>query len=173
MSETWYSFTVAFLGHLLAIAGIAVGYPLALVAIGVAPVLLDYLYSLAVVATLFMCGGAKLELLNRLFFLKPVELPDDAEAPRPVPKIVPPKPYPIRLARFLGVAPSELKNTRSRTGSSMKFWTSLSTFIRHESKPRVLIRFILERIRRAVRDRGRLGPFKSGKGSASRPPRSK
>ena len=143
----------------------AVGFPLAFVAIGVAqgyatgdslPVtsLLECLYFIAAVVTVIMCAGTLLVLLNRLFPPKPVELPDDdlsSESSRPVRKIVPPKPYRVRLARFLGVAPSELENRRSPTESNMKFWTSLTAIIRHGPKPPALIRFFLERIRRAVR----------------------
>jgi hypothetical protein len=155
---------MSFPRNLLFIAGIAVAFPCVLAGIGVAQcyasgdslsvtVLLECLYFLAAVATVVICAGTMLLLLNRLFPPKSVDLSDDTlspEALRHVREIVPPKPYRIRLARFLGVAPSELENTRSKTGSRMKFWTSLTTFVRHGPKPTALIRFFLKRIRRAI-----------------------
>ncbi len=154
---------MSFLRNILIITGIGVGFPAALVGIGVAQcyasggslsvtVLLDCLCFIGAVATVFMCAGTMLLLLNRFFPPQPVRLPDDTpspEAPRPVRKNAPPKPYRIRLARFLGVAPSEVGST-PQAKSSMRFWTSLTTFVRHGPKPRALIRFFLERIRRVV-----------------------
>jgi hypothetical protein len=163
---------MSLLRNVLIVAGIALGFPVALVGIGVAhcyasggslsvTVLLDCLCFIAGAATVFMGGATVLLLFDRFFPQRPIRVPDDAPLsqaplpgpktvpPKPVPEMTPPKPYRIRLARFLGVAPSDLGNT-SQTKSGMRFWTSLTTFVRHGPKPRVLIRFFLERIRHAV-----------------------
>ncbi len=155
---------MSLLRHLLLIAGVAIGFPLTLVSIGAAhcyaneeslsvATLGECLYFLTGVATVFMCVGVTLLLLNRLFTLEPVDLPDDDSltfVPCPGRQISLPKPYRIRLARFLGIPPSDLDSTRCGARSNMTFWTSATTFIRRGPKPPALIRFFLEQIRRVV-----------------------
>ena len=156
---------MSILRHLLFLTGIAIGFPLALMAIGVwhcyangdslsAIALVECLYFVAVAATVFTGAGITLVLLNYLFPLKPTDLPEhnvSTNVSFPGREIAPPKPYPVRLARFLGIAPSDLETSSCRTPSDMTFWTSVTTFIRRGPKPPVLIRLFLERIRHAVR----------------------
>ena len=156
---------MSLLRNLLLLTGIAIGFPLALVTIGVSHcyahgdplsviVFVECLYFVAGAATVFMGAGITLVLLNYLFPLKPADLPEHdvlTDMPSLGRKIPPPKPYRIRLARFLGVAPSDLETSSCRERSDMTFWTSVTTFIRRGPKPPVLIRFFLERIRHAVR----------------------
>ncbi|MCO6457792.1 MAG: hypothetical protein J5I93_21005 [Pirellulaceae bacterium] len=64
----------------------------------------------------------------------------------------PPEPYQVRLARYLRVAPEELRPCQLPGESRMPLWISpLVVFERRSPRTRDLIRYFLERIRRTVR----------------------
>lgn len=157
---------MAWIRNLLLIVGIAFGFPLTMVVGGVAAnfastgealpadVIINCFGFVVIVGTIITGAAINLMIMNRFFPPRlEVEAPQEQtpDKTKPAVKIAPPKPFRIRLARFLGVAPSELTTDQSRAESKMPFWMAATVFARRGPKPLWLIRFLLDRIRRAVR----------------------